>query len=328
MRKVYILFISLLFSAGAAFAQDKVNVDVAKAGTAPVIDGIEEELWDAVDGIVMDNPKGPAEAPTLTAYWKALWDNEHIYVFINVEDDDYYPGWEAGGNGWEYDKPEIYFDVNEVLVDGGGAGTADNGHYQWSPDPTDGGQDVPTETAGTGVAPGGWYCYSLTGENWAYEFAVDMSTLKNADGVPMDCETILALPEKVGFDVTLIDQDEGVTTGRQRYVWQCGDGAEDEAWNTMDPSGTITLVGSCTEVGINTVKAANISVQPNPVTDFLTINADFDKVVINNILGQEISTMNQIKTNRIDVGDLSKGIYIIKVYKGERYIGAAKITKN
>jgi len=60
----------------------------------------------------------------------------------------------------------------------------------------------------------------------------------------------------------------------------------------------------------------------------LTINADFDKVVINNILGQEISTMNQIKTNRIDVGDLSKGIYIIKVYKGERYIGAAKINKN
>jgi len=184
------------------------------------------------------------------------------------------------------------------------------------------------DLAGTGVAPGGWYCYSLTGENWAYEFGVNLSTLKNIDQVAMDCETILALPEKVGFDATIIDQDEGITTARQRAIWQQGDGTEGESWNVMDQAGTITLVGTCEEVGINTVKAVNISVQPNPVTDFLTINADFDKVVINNILGQEISTMNQIKTNRIDVGDLSKGIYIIKVYKGERYLGAAKINKN
>jgi len=327
MRKVYILFISLIFATGATFAQDKVNVDVAKAGTAPVIDGIEEEVWDAVDPVPFVNFFN-AEVPTVTAYWKALWDDEHIYVFINVEDDDYHPGWEAGGNGWEYDKPEIYFDVNDVLVDGGGAGTADNGHWQWSPDPTDGGQDIPLELAPSSVAPGGWYCYSLTGENWAYEFGVDMSTLKNIDQVAMDCDLLHALPEKIGFDATIIDQDEGVTTARQRAIWQQGDGTEGESWNTMDQAGTITLVGECGVSGINTVKAVNISVQPNPVTDILTINADFDKVVINNILGQEISTMNQIKTNRIDVGDLSKGIYIIKVYKGERYIGAAKITKN
>jgi hypothetical protein len=74
--------------------------------------------------------------------------------------------------------------------------------------------------------------------------------------------------------------------------------------------------------------SVNVAVQPNPVEDFLTINADFDKVVINNILGQEISSMDQIKTNKIDVGYLSKGIYIMKVYKGERYLGAAKIMKN
>lgn len=326
MRKVYTLIISLLFAAGTTFAQP-VNVDVAKAPTAPVIDGIEEEVWDAVDPVPFVLPLG-TEAPTVTAYWKALWDVDHIYVFINVEDDDYHPGWEAGGNGWEYDKPEIYFDVNDVLADGAGPATASSGHYQWSPDPTDGGQDTPHETAGTTQAPGGWYCYVLTGENWAYEFGVDVTTLINVDGVAMDCEKLHALPEKIGFDATVIDQDEGITTARQRFIWQSGDGSEAEAWNSMDASGTLTLVGDCIESGINNVKTVNISVQPNPVTDLLTINADFDKVVINNILGQEISTMNQIKTNRIDVGDLSKGIYIIKVYKGERYIGAAKINKN
>jgi len=323
MRKFYMLFFSLLFVAGATFAQ-KVNVDVAKTSTAPVIDGVEEAVWDAVDPVPFVLFLGQ-EVPTVTAYWKALWDDNNIYVLINVEDDNYYPGWEAGGNGWEYDKPEIYFDVNDVLVDGAGPATASSGHYQYSPDPTDGGQDIPMTTAGTTQAPGGSYCYTLVGESYAYEYAVEIASMSNVGGTAMTADMISSLPENVGFDATVIDQDEGITTARQRTIWESGDGTEAEAWNSMDASGTITLKPG---VGIPTVKTVNVSVHPNPVSDFLTINADFDKVVINNILGQEISNLNQIKTNKLDVGYLSKGIYIMKVYKGERYIGAARIMKN
>lgn len=85
------------------------------------------------------------------------------------------------------------------------------------------------------------------------------------------------------------------------------DGIEEELWND--------------------VKTINLAVHPNPVTDFLTILADFDKVVINNMLGQEISRMNKLRTNKLDIGYLSKGVFFIKVYKGERYIGAARIMK-
>jgi hypothetical protein len=330
MRKVYILFFSLLFVAGATFAQ-KVNVDVAK-GT-PEIDGIEEELWDAVDPVpfVLNYD---SETPTVTAYWKALWDADNLYFILNVEDDDHYPAWEVSATAanWEYDKPELYFDVNDVLVDGVGPATASSGHYQFAPGFLEDGYDVVHEDMGTTQAPHGVYCYVLTGESYVFEYAIEIASMSNKDAVPMDCETIQALPEKIGFDATVIDQDEGVTTARQRTVWQQGgqgtpsDGTE--AWNSMDASGTITMIGDCQGSGIKDVKTVNIAVQPNPVTDFMTINADFDKVVINNILGQEISTMNQIKSNKLDVGYLSKGVYIIKVYKGERFIGAAKITKN
>jgi hypothetical protein len=244
-----------------------------------------------------------------------------------VEDDDHYPAWESGGNAWEYDKPEIYFDVNDVLNDAAGPATASSGHYQLSPGFAEATYDQLVTVAGTTQAPGGSVAYILTGESYVYEHAVTISSMSNLSAVAMDCATILALPEKVGFDATVIDQDQDVTTARQRTIWQSGDGTEAEAWNSMDASGTITLVGTC-ESGINNVKTVNVAVSPNPVTDFLTINADFDKVVINNILGQEISSMNQIKTNKLDVGNLSQGVYIIKVYKGERYIGAAKITKN
>jgi hypothetical protein len=297
---------------------------------APIIDGYIDECWDAVDPVLLNLPLG-TENPTVTAYWKALWSETCIFVLVDVQDGDYYPGWEAGGNGWEYDKPEIYFDVNDTLIDGLGPAADNTGHYQWSPDPTDGGDDTPTYSTKSNRAPGGWYAYVLSGENWTYEFAAEIASMHNGDGVDMTCDRISSLPEKMGFDVTVIDQDEGVTTARQRYIWQSGDGTEAEAWNSMDACGTMTLVGMCAccdSFGFVDVTTVDIAIHPNPVTDFLTIHADFDKVVINNILGREICSMNRIKTNKLDVGYLPKGLYILRVYKGERYIGAVKIAKN
>jgi hypothetical protein len=255
-----------------------------------------------------------------------------------VEDDDHYPAWESGGNAWEYDKPEIYFDVNDTLVDGLGPATASSGHYQFSPGFDQDGYGDMHEAAGTTQAPGGTYAYVLTGESYVYEQSITISSMSNKYGIAMEDGRISYLHENVGFDATVIDQDKDITTARQRTIWQSGDGSEAEAWNSMDACGTITLIGNdycggdcwdpgCYE-GIDDGISVNVAVQPNPVEDFLTINADFDKVVINNILGQEISSMDQIKTNKIDVGYLLKGIYIMKVYKGERYLGAAKIMKN
>jgi len=327
----FVLIIALFCFGSAGLNAQKVNVNLNNIPTPPVIDGVEEAVWDAVDPVPLALNLG-AEVPTVTAYWKALWDDSYIYVFINVEDDNYYPGWEAGGNGWEYDKPEIYFDVNDVLEDGLGPATSSSGHYQYSPDPTDGGQDAIHKTAGTTQTPGGSYCYTLVGESYAYEYAVEIESMSQADGTTMTSEMIHSLPENVGFDVTIIDQDEGITTARQRKIWQSGDGTEAEAWNSMDACGTISFwFIDCWPpcyIGIDDVKAVNLTIQPNPVKDFLTINADFDKVVINNILGQEISSLKRITTNKLDVGYLSKGVYIMKVYKGERYIGAARIMKN
>jgi len=316
------LFISLLFVAGAAIAQDKTNVDVF-TGTV-TIDGVEEEAWDAVEAVpfVLNFQ---TEVPSVTAYWKAMWDETYIYVLINVEDDDHYPSWESGGNSWEYDKPEIYFDVNDVLVDEQGVSAAGTGHYQLSPGFVDGSYDTPDIACTVSEqAPGGKVAYSLTGESYVYEHAVEITSMHNGDAVAMDVAKITTLPENVGFDATVIDQDQDVTTARQRTIWQSGDGTENEAWNSMDASGTITLKQTAVKnVGVNTV-----AVYPNPVNNYMSITAKFDKVVINNVLGQEVMTMSNIKNDYVDVSGLSKGIYIVKVYKGEKYIGAAKINKN
>ena len=129
-QKLFLLALALICIGLTPLDAQKARVDV-EPGT-PVIDGVEEEIWDGVDPVNFTLMLG-TEVATVTAYWKALWDCDNIYVLINVEDDDHYPAWESGGNAWEYDKPEIYFDVNDTLVDGLGPATASSGHYQFSP---------------------------------------------------------------------------------------------------------------------------------------------------------------------------------------------------
>lgn len=295
----------------------------------PEIDGVEEKLWDEVDPVPLVLIAG-TEQPTVTAYWKAMYAYERIYILINVEDDNHYPAWLSEGYFWDYDRPEIYFDVNDTLADGLGPSTLFSGHYQFAPGFEMGGYGHLHTATGTGNSPGGTYAYDLQIDSYVYEQAIIITTMSNKNGVTIDNWNIRDLPENIGFDVTVVDQDEGRTTSRQRMVWQSGDGLESEAWNSMDACGTITIshdyVYGCNR--INKIKTVNVAIQPNPVKDFLTIDADFDKVVIHTILGQNISTMSQIKTNKLDVGYLSKGVYFLKVYKGERYIGTARIMKN
>jgi hypothetical protein len=105
-------------------------------GLAPVIDGQVDPLWTYVDAYalklyVLYNP--PAGAPTLSlATWRAAWNDTAIFIIIKVDDDDFYPDYAAGSTlSWEYDRAEIYFDLNVgELDDGLGPVTANSGHVQ------------------------------------------------------------------------------------------------------------------------------------------------------------------------------------------------------
>jgi hypothetical protein len=237
MKFFYSLIISLLFF-GILHGQ---YVNVKYTVTAPEIDGFVEEIWDAAKPFpIAKNFRD--EKPTITATWQALCDNDNFYVLVVVEDNNHWPGWEAGGDNWLYDKPEVYWDVNEVLTDGGGAGNSP-GHWQLANGFTEGMYDTPiTKEGSASVNPGGTYAYSLVGEGYAYEMAVPWANLKDKYGAPYDRMSGRCF----GFDVTVIDQDKGITTSRQRAVWTV-DGTIDESWNDMDGAGRIsTLVcGGC-----------------------------------------------------------------------------------
>ncbi len=317
------MYASFLFLVLNIKAQDRVNVLIPFTVTAPTLDGVVDALWDMVPAETIEKAFR-LEQPTVSAYWKALWDNDALYVLVAVEDDDHWPSWVSGGNWYEYDQPEVYLDINEVLKDGAGPGGKGNGHYQTLSSFSSGGAGIPTVLTASNYRPGGTFCYALTGENYIIEYALDYTSFVNKDGVTMSSAAFQAL-DSIGFDVTIIDQDEGITTVRQRAVWQ-NVGDIDESYVNMDDAGTITLVNSLPSK-VNSQKMASLSVYPNPVTDVMVINAKFDQLIVTDILGSEVSSMETSEKN-INMEWLPSGIYIIQVFNGKNLVGIAKFLKN
>jgi hypothetical protein len=234
MKTLYLILLSVLCT-GSLFAQEKIKT----TSTPPEIDGFIDEVWEQSRVYPIDKPF-KKETPTVTATWQALSDYDNFYVLVNVEDDDHWPGWEANDDSWRYDLPEIYWDVNEVLDDGLGAADG-KGHYQFADGFIDSLYNKPITKKSSFNYPGGTYAYTLAGEGYVYELAVPLANLIDESGVAISTHEC----RNIGFDVTIVDQDEGLTTARQRYVWSNdGDphhGSIDESWNNMDGAGVITL---------------------------------------------------------------------------------------
>jgi hypothetical protein len=321
MKKIYSLLIALLVC-GSLIAQTGVNVDVDYTSEPVEIDGYVEELWDAVDPVLVELTFLDEQPTVEGSYWKALYDDDYCYVLVEVYDQGgHYPSWMSGGNSWEYDKPEVYWDVNENIADGQGCANPNTGHWQLADGFLEDSYDVQIEVAQAYPNPGGLICYSRAGDDYVYEHAVPWANMVNADGVALDVESARDLGD-IGFDVTIIDQDEGITTARQRAVWQ-SDGTVDECWNNMDGCGTITLKPVSSP---SSLKNLSMNLYPNPASSTVTIAANFNRVVISNILGQEVKTI-ATASRTLNISDLSKGVYVINAYNNDKHVGTAKLTK-
>ncbi|MBP1667927.1 MAG: Carbohydrate family 9 binding domain-like, partial [Bacteroidetes bacterium] len=237
MRKIASMTLVVLIAGFTAIAQ-KAQVDIYKTSASPLIDGIEEDAWALVQPIFIDK-NFILEIPTVTAYWKAMWKDSSMYLLFHVEDDDHYPSWEALGNQWEYDQIEVYFDVNDILNDGKGPAYSGSGHYQSAPLLAEDGYNILHTEYLSFTDAGGQYAYRLDGENYTYEYMIPFMNFMDQYGYVQFKEDFI--DKEIGFDVTVVDQDEDITTGRQRKVWQ-NDGNPnpgEESWNNMDACGII-----------------------------------------------------------------------------------------
>ncbi len=326
MRKIYTLLVACIFAV-TAIAQDATFYKLPD-GCAPVIDGVVDDFWAEVEAFNVDKPY-MTELPTLDACtWKAVWNDTAIMVLIEVADDNWCWIQCSQATDWQSDKPEVYFDVNDTLLDGVGPSGQPNGHYQFAPGPTtEADVELISDTV-WGDSWQGWffgYAYVIDDPDEVWEYSFRIEDLTDHMGVVLDPMVI----DTMGFDVTFIDRDEG-DADRKRAVWmQDGNGVPaDEAWNNMDGAGKVFFSDETVDCGsgIFDSKVASFSVYPNPAMDYVEINAAFDEVVITNIIGQEALMLRDVKGTRIDISGLESGLYFISLYNNSKYIGTAKFT--
>jgi hypothetical protein len=232
--KNIILISILVITSFSALSQDP-TANIKYTSVSPVIDGYIDNVWDNaiphnIDRIFVNSNPSVGEVGTTT--WQALWTYEGIYVLVKVNDDAWFPyySYEDLGNYWEYDFVELFFDVNEVLKDGGSP-VSGSGHYIIGIEPYEGkisGGSI--LHAGSGID----YSYNVADPSYIAEIFVSFSELLDENGKQVD------RTRAIGFDVTVVDTDTPEPE-RKRISW-ANTGINGESWNNMDDCGIINLI--------------------------------------------------------------------------------------
>lgn len=133
MMKKYnlFLFFALILLTTGVFAQKKGYV--AKVSTAPQIDGQIDEEWEKSATYAIENLTGGSidGANDCSATWHALWDDENLYILVEVTDDMLVNNGANASQFWIHDCVEVFFDMlnekNEVQI----GDAADDDKYQY-----------------------------------------------------------------------------------------------------------------------------------------------------------------------------------------------------
>lgn len=292
MKRIFTLLLSAL-AGTMAFAQEAPTGVFKKASVAPVVDGVVDAVW-AESNVYNIERAVVGNTPTIGApgetTWKGLWTKDGIYILLDVKDNEFYPNYVAGGgNDYDYDKLELYFDVNYVLVsDAGhvGPATSNSGHYQVAPGFAKDKNDGTPITTSDGVV----HAFMVEGAHYIAEYFVPFSKLLDADNIQVD------KTNTIGFDVTIIDRDPG-DASRNQAVWSnTNESGAGESWANMDNAGRVTFDGAEQNVLAESITVTN--------TD-LTITTDKGTLQLVATVAPEDATIKTVKW--ILVGGTAQG---------------------
>ena len=250
MRKFFTLFLSVLIFSTAFAQKERPTTEIKKTTVKPKLDGVIDEVWYVTDSLLIDRPfLSTNGVPTLgekgETYWKELWHEDGFYLLVNVTDDEYFPNYVKGsGDAWNYDKIEVYFDVNYLLEDAQGPSTGNSGHHQMAPNLT-----LAKEGGVLTVESNGReHAFKVDKPNYVAEYFVPWTSLKDKEGITVD------KTGEIGFDITVNDSDPAADT-RRRAVWSHSgeDTPATEAWSNMDQSGKITFADAQPGVTVESV---------------------------------------------------------------------------
>jgi hypothetical protein len=285
---------------------------ISVGDTPPVIDGVIDDVWANAKVHPLQKRDWWGSPTGLYSYFKVMWDIDNVYVLNYV--DDATPT-NDGGNPWENDNVELFFDMNQSAT---------------TPFDSDDWQIRCIRGLDT------WTGSANVNDTWAADLSRAQAEHADGDGYVMEwaipwtslSSAFLPLATfEFNFDVVVADVADGI--GRDYII----------AWNTTadinyqntELFGTITLSDETSEVSVQSMLIPNLAIYPNPVVDQLNITADvaIDQVNVFDITGREVSTITSINesTVTIDVSVLrSNAIYIVKITDVDGNTTARKVT--
>ncbi len=189
--------------------------------TAPTIDGQIDACWAKVQALEVANSLyDPASSPEdCTATFKTLWDENSLYVLVDVADDDLQNDSEEF---WLDDGVEIFLDA-----DNSKSGSYGDNDYQYFF-----GWDASSPTMGKGgneQDDGTKYAFAKTNKGYRLEVQFAWSTL-GAQAKP---------GTNIGLDVQVNDDDGGGQRD-SKIAWNA---VQDDAWQNPGAFGTAQLAG-------------------------------------------------------------------------------------
>ncbi|MDR1681970.1 MAG: T9SS type A sorting domain-containing protein [Candidatus Symbiothrix sp.] len=333
-KNLFILSAVCVLFATSVSAQVAADVTIKKGWNIDVDGKPDDAIWSLIDPVAIER-NFQAEEPSVTAFFKMYYTDEYLYLLVDVQDDVHYPLWqnpEDSKREYLYDKVELYFDINDVLKDG--KGPSHNGanvppiapgHAQLAPAFEEGNYDnpfIPSNAVYNYLNNQVFVAYSTKADNTSYtiEYEFPLDAFINDRGENLSEAAFKALPNGMGFDVTVVDNDNDGKS-RKRKVWRS---QTNEAYVNMDDCGVIVF-GDEVLSGINSPAISNAKLYPNPVKSELTIEGDFDQVVFTNMAGQQVKMAES--NRKVNVSELANGLYIVKTYQNGVWTGVAKMTK-
>ena len=202
---------------------DKV-LQIPKAAKAPVIDGELDGIWKNVTGYQMT--LGEGNAALLNKYddhaatFRAMWDANNFYLFVQVVDDSSFGGAQANvASPWMNDCVELFFDGKNEKAK---AYDANDVQWRWVRDET-----VATHPA-TGTSPGTW-AWKNTASGYNLELKIAKADLEKYFPLVADTE--------IGFEVSNGDIETAKSPQEVLHWWT----SVATTWNDPSLFGTAVL---------------------------------------------------------------------------------------
>jgi hypothetical protein len=293
-------------------------LSVYKAPSAPVIDGVMDDVWknNSVGASQTSYGNGtslPYSRDDLTGDFRLMWDDTNIYGFFTFLDDIPFNGMT---NSYENDSWEVYFDADNSK------GTSYDGvndcqlRIEWQKDVDGSGVDGTAPAALLADVQAGITIGQVDIDNgWELEFSIPV------DAIQLDP----SVDTQFGFETQQNDNDGTARDHISKWWLQSGDAS----WNNASVFGTAVLLGEIvTGVGQKPVAelknytlGQNYPNPFNPTTKITYSVAKTEKVklAVYNLLGMQVAKLvDGVKsagayTVEFNARNLPSGVYFYKL---------------